>query len=472
MLMWQGPVILATPEAIQQRLLMIEIPQLREWIQTCKPIHTADRFPALDFDGLLLTTPEAWLGDRLHNIGNFPDSIPTILDGMDDLEDWTRSQLTVCIQPGDWNALMLAYPQYIEAIRDIRVQLTRTIFQRPANPYECYLIESSEQELLTQLLQILQEPEALQTSNFKLFPGGTLREQTSKFLPRVWQQFWTAFQQDNQLFWTEISRSHGQFSLHCAPLEMASVLSQIWSRQPIVLIGAALAPDTDAATYRQRVGLGDDLTCLKFSPDRQEEVIHLYLPDRLPMPNTPQFQAALLQEMHTLLRVSAGLQGLTVLLVDDMPLKAQVASFLASEFGSRVQLERTCLDDNGILVTGWQFWRQHQRVLPAPHLLAIATLPIPSLENPLIAGRVAHYKHLRQDWFRLFLLPEALGELQRAIAPARERQGVVALFDSRVLHRSYGQQVFAALNPFVRTSYLEASLFNQFDTLSWTDPEV
>jgi len=37
--------------------------------------------------------------------------------------------------------------------------------------------------------------------------------------------------------------------------------------------------------------------------------------------------------------------------VGDMPLRSQVGAILAAEFGSRVQVE-TCLDDNGILVTG------------------------------------------------------------------------------------------------------------------------
>lgn len=142
---------------------------------------------------------------------------------------------------------------------------------------------------------------------------------------------------------------------------------------------------------------------------------------------------------------------------------------MASEFGSRVQVERTCLDDNGILVTGWEFWREHQSVLPAPRLLAIATLPIPSLENPLVAGRVAHYKKLRQDWFRLYLFPEALSELQRAIAPVRECQGVVALLDSRVIHRSYGNQVLAALSPLARINYLDASLFTNLPGTGWQD---
>ena len=337
-------------------------------------------------------------------------------------------------------------PEHVDEIRDARVQLTKAIFHHPANPYECYLIEQPEQEILDALYQIL--------------PSS---------LPAEWEHFFRQAQTEGQLVWSMIARQLGQFSLHCAPTEIASSLSDIWLQQPTVLIGGALDLDSDATTYRQKLGLSHELTCLKFSLDRQDDLIQLYQPEGVPMPNTPEFQGALLQELRSLLSASTAVQGLSVILVGDMPLKAQVGTVLASEFGSRVQVERTCLDDNGILVTGWEFWREHQSVLPAPHLLAIATLPIPSLENPLVAGRVAHYKRLRQDWFRLYLFPEALSELQRAIAPVRECQGVVALLDSRVIHRSYGHQVLAALSPLARINYLDASLFTHLPTTSWQD---
>jgi ATP-dependent DNA helicase DinG len=226
----------------------------------------------------------------------------------------------------------------------------------------------------------------------------------------------------------------------------------------VVLIAEALDLETSASVYRQQMGLGD-LTCLKFSPDRQSELIHLYLPDGLPMPNTPRFQDALIQQVRTLLSLNSQTKGLTVLLVGDVPLKAQLGAIFAAEWGTRVQVEKTSLDDRGILVTGWEFWRTHQSVLPPPQLLVIATLPIPSLENPLVAGQVAYYKQRRLDWFRLYLFPAALRELQRAIAPVRNSQGVVALLDNRVNHRSYGSQVLSALSPFARINYLDASWF-------------
>lgn len=446
-LMWPGPVIIVATESVQQRLQKVEIPQLLGWMRSQKAIRTGKGLPSNDFQGLLLTTPEAWLADRFGTQERFGSGIPTILDGVDDLETWVRNYLTVAITPKDWEELMLAKPSLVRAIRDARVQMTKAVFQHSANPYECCSIESTEQSILQRLYKGLAGSEAT----------GQDVVVSDLDLPDAWKVFWQRFQMPGQLMWAEIARRQGQFSLFCAPIEVAEALSGIWQQQPVVFIGGALELETEAPIYRQRLGLGD-LTCLKFSTDRQNELIHLYLPDGLPMPNTPQFQSALLLEIRRLLLVSTAVEGLTVLLVSDMPLKAQVASALAAEFGSRVQVEKTCLDDNGILVAGWEFWDRHQNVLPSPRLLAIATLPIPSLENPLVAGRVAYYKQQRQDWFRLYLLPEALSALQRAIAPVRENQGAIALLDSRVIHRSYGKQILTALGPFARINYLDSSL--------------
>ncbi len=316
------------------------------------------------------------------------------------------------------------------------MQIAKSIFQRPLNPYECYLISPSEREILVSLYQSLE----------------------SYGLPPVWAKFGQSLQASNQLLYARVVRPLGLFSLHSAPVQVAQSLAPVWSKQPVVLVGRAIELEATAPIFRQSLGL-PDLTSLKFSDDRQTNLIQLYVPDRLPLPNTPEYQPSLINKLHSLLSLRSTNLGLTVILVGDVPLKAQVGTILAAEFGSRVQVEKTCLDDNGILVSGWEFWKQHQEVLPAPQLLVVSTLPLPSLENPIVAGRVDYYRQAHLDWFRLYLLPTALTELARAIAPVRENQGVVALLDSRILHRSYGSQVLAALNPAARINYLDSSFF-------------
>jgi ATP-dependent DNA helicase DinG len=471
LLLWPKAAILVAPEEIQQRLLMVEIPRLRQWIQTHKAIRKGDRFPSEDFQGLLLTSPQDWLSDRFQGEGRFPAGIPTIFDGVDDLESWARTQLTTQIQTQDWDELMLACPGEIDLIRDTRVQLTRSIFQHPPNPYDRYLIDSQEQEILEHLYGALRRKTSGHPTGKKsaASPATDPEPQAWNHLPSVWQRFGHAIATHHDLLWTGLARRQGQFTLFASPVEVGSRLEAIWQQQPVVLIGGALDPDSDAKTYRQRLSLGD-LTSLKFSPDRQHEMIQLYLPDRLPLPNTPQFQTVMMQEIRSLLgATNTANQGLTVVLVEDTPMKAQVGAVLAAEYGSRVQVEKTCLDEHGILVTGWEFWRMHQLVLPAPNLLIMATLPIPSLEDPLVAGRVNYYKQLRQDWFRLYLLPETLSEMQRAIAPIRESQGVLALLDNRVNHRSYGQKILNALSPLARINYVDASLFQHLEEISMRD---
>ncbi len=462
-LLWQEPVILVASQEVQQRLLRVEIPPLQQWLQTKKGIVTGEVLPHPDFRGLLITSPTAWLTAQLQGKEDFPPGIPTLIDGVDDLEDWTRTQLTVSIDPADWDELMLACPDEAEAIREARVQLTKATFGHPANPYECYLISQPEQEILSSLFErlgFIRAEGAKGAEEILLATSLPVPLATSHSLPSAWQKFWQRWQMNYQLRWATISRANGLFSLYCAPAQVGSALAPIWSRQPVVLMGSVLDQETEATIYRQRMGL-PQLTCLKFASDRHSELIQLYLPDQFPLPNTPQFQVALMQQLHSLMSIKATVPGLTVVLVGDTPLKSQVGVTLAAEFGSRVQVEKTTLDENGILVSGWEFWRQHQDVLPDPRLIVIPTLPLPSLENPLVAGRVDYYKRSRMDWFRLYLLPTALNELARAIAPVRNRQGVVALLDSRVLHRSYGQQVLAALSPLARSNYLDSSLFSQ-----------
>lgn len=456
LMMWPGPAIVVAPDPTAQRLLMVDLPRLQEKLRLQKPVHRGDCWPGSEFNGLLITTPETWLSDRLGAQSQFPSGIPTLIDDADHLEQWVQQQLTADLGPLDWNHLALAYPDHQKLIQDIHVALTHAAFQRPVNPYQRYPLDESDGHQLQRLHQVL---------------TASRSPQTEGPMPSPWAHFWQQFNPPDHLLWFAVDRDRGQMSLHCAPVDLAPALTAVWAQQPVVLIGAALDPEPRADQFRQRLGLGD-LTCLQFTPNRQNDAIRLYLPNHLPLPNTPQFQGVLHQEIRRLLSRYAGVNprsdtvsdsfahrpGFTVILLDDLPLKGQLGATLAGEFGSRVQVEQTTVGRNGILVSGWEFWRQHQTLLPPPDLLIVATLPLPSLENPMVAGRVAFHKRRRQDWFRLYLFPTAVTELQRAIAPSRQHQGTVALLDTRVHYRSYGAQILEALSPAACTRSLPSDL--------------
>ncbi len=465
-LLWPEPAILALPDSLLEPVLQQDIPNLQQRLPVIKPVRAGNRWPGDSFRGLLVTSAQSWLCDRLSSVStspaakessHFPAGIPTIIDGAGDLETWVRTQLSTTLATADWESLMLAYPGHHELIRDLRVRLTHTIFQHPANPYGCHLIDIPEQALLDELNDLL------------------VTHGTGDRMPHAWQNFWQQLAQPDQLVWSQLNRELGSFTICCGPTDINDRLAPIWQQQPIVLVGAALDSDTRAERYRDRLGLGE-MTCLRFGPDRHNDLIQLYLPDRLPMPNTSHFKAAALEEVRRLLGAKQLMDeslaaGPTVVIVGDVPLKAQFASVLAAEFGSRVQVESTIDNRQGVLITGWEYWRSHQSQFAPPSLMIVTTLPIPSLENPLVAGRVAMYKRRQQDWFKAYLLPEALGALQHAVAPVRSQHrawasGVVAILDNRVNHRSYGRQILAALSPAARSSYLDTSWFTPYSDCS------
>lgn len=448
MLLWPKGVVLVAPEATLQEIMTVDLPTLQDWLQVSKPVRRGDRWPHPHFNGILLTAPGPWLAtDPTQANALFPPQIPTLIEGIDDLEAWFIQQHTLHLRPQDWQTLALACPQGTEALRNVRVRLTHTLFQRPAKDPSYCLLDPYERVLLQELLHTLTTSAAA--------PAGTTT------LPEPWASFQTALQHNQGMALACLQREQGTFSLEWSPLNIAETLAQRWPQQPVVLLRDTLAEPTQAAIDRGRLGL-QDITVVQFNRDRHTEQVQLYLPDHLPLPNTPNFYPALLVELRRLLTLSVTAAGFTVILINDRPLQGQVGATLAAEFGSRVQIERLPQPESlaPILVSGWDFWRQHQQQLPNPHLLVMATLPLPSLEDPRVAGRVDYYKQRRQDWFRCYLLPQALVEIQRAIAPVRRAQGVLALLDLRVLHRSYGQQILTSLSPMARLGYLDPSLFS------------
>lgn len=436
-LLWDRAVTIAIPAVARDRLLTSELPQLQQWLGTNKPVYCGVPPTQADFNGIWVTDPQSWLHLHFYQPASVPD-YPVIIDGADDLEKWAQELLTVSLNPEDWH-LQDARRSDCECDRtiEVKVQLLASLWQRPSNPYNCYLLDPEERAAIASLSEIC-SPD--------LNPN------------------WRAFHRQlslpiEQLVWAKIDRARGTFTLEIASINLAAELTPIWAHQPTVLITSAVDLTADASAYRQELGLGE-ITSVKFPLDRQTDQFQLYIPRWMPMPNTRKFQPMLVDEIQQLLHSIADRPKFVAILIGDTPLQSQVAAALAAEWGTRVRVEQTNLDATNILITGWEFWQSHQDELPTPELTIVATLPIPSLEDPLVAAKVNFYKQQKLDWFRLYLLPTGLRILHRAIDPMRISQGIVAIFDNRINQRSYGRQAIASLTPAARINYPD---------LSWLD---
>ena len=424
-LMWPGATIVCAPTEVQSQLIYGSVPHLQSALDVRKPVLQADRFPP-GFEGVLLVNPLVWLRDRLSRLpgerARFPVDVPLIVDKAEHFEVWAQQALTVSITGDDWHRLELALPQMAARLREVRVALVQKFSRRPLNQF---LLHSDERELLQTAIDT----------------AASLHDR----LPGPWMQLQQYWQQPDWVLWAERLSELQECTVNFSPVRLGPLLERhLWSSQAVVAIGEALDIDREARAYRLRLGL-PDLTALRFQPDRQDRVVHLYTPTPFPAPNNPQFRNRLLQELKHL--VAQTTRGPVVILLSDRPLLAQVGTALAAEFGSRVRVNAPYQADKGILVCDWQYWLEHKTQMAVPALLAIATLPFPSMEDPLVAGRVHYLKQLRQDWFRDYLLPLAASNLQRAVGPMRGTEGLVAILDIRAIARSYGKQLIESLSP-------------------------
>jgi ATP-dependent DNA helicase DinG len=283
-------------------------------------------------------------------------------------------------------------------------------------------------------------------------------------IPKKFQNFSNLCQQESQFVYSYRDKKKGQFELYSYPIEIAKTLTNIWSKQAVFFIGSYLEKDKNAPIFRSSLGINsDEITYLKFSTDSENQLLKLYLPSHLPLPNTPEFTQESIKEILALISAIYHNNQAIIILINDLPLKSQIAVNIAAQFGSKVQVEPeniNTLTNNNILICDWQFWQKNQFDLPLPQLIIIPTLPIPSLENPLVAAKVAYYKSKRENWFHSYLLPTAIKQMQTALISIRKGEGVVALLDNRINYRSYGTNILESLEPFAKINYFDLTWFS------------
>ncbi|AFY62756.1 hypothetical protein Syn6312_3745 [Synechococcus sp. PCC 6312] len=437
LLLLPGPAVLVTCPATQQYILHGQLPQLLEFLPIDKPVVTAPTWPDKNFQGLLLITQADWLRGMLAATPMIPSALPTVIDGLEMLETTAQAVLTVKLTPADWEELTRCFPQARQAIRDVLIKLIHEVFQYPRNPYGCYRLSRLAIERLLQLLTGL-----LATYSVNL--------------PQAWQQWFMMLKTPQyHCLLANPDADYGQITLQGFPLKIQDQLQALWPRQPLVFLGQQIELDPQAPLWRQRLGLtGLEAINLAFHPARAQETLSLYLPQRFPLPNTPEFAPYLQAQLGGLLWQFQARSSrpenpwFAVVIVDDLPLREQIAANLAASFGSQVRVEAPLRSERGILICRWQYWVAQSRSFPIPQALLVVTLPIPSRENPPVAARIEFYKQQHRDWFREYLWPECLSRLAQLIAPIRNQKTLLALFDTRIIHRSYGQDVLNLLSPY------------------------
>lgn len=409
------PIALVGSQQLHQRLQLVELPRLhRAGIAT--PLWEGDNCPQ-DIPLWLLKPAELL---RAHQAGQLHGRQLVILDS-GQLEKGLQAAMGVMLEPQDWNRLQQAHPTLAPDIASCFDQLSQQVFTHPANPLGRVPISEVAEAPLRQLL-VGHGP-----------------------MPDPWQHWLHA--RGPWVSWAEVDYRLLRWTWRRQPLDPLRLLQPLLSARGMILCGSPGPGKTLEASLNScsmvRVKLGD--------PPLQDP-LPLYAPRRQPLPNAPIFPRHLSNQCCRLVLARS---GLTAVLLDDVPLRQALTSVLAAEFGSRVVHECRTPADNGVLCASWGWWQEHHHHLPLPRQLVIGSLPLPSLEDPITAAMVQHWRRQGRDWFQELLLPDAVATMQHVVACLRGQRGTrLAILDGRIHCRSWGQLVLDELQPWVSISQL------------------
>ena len=101
-----------------------------------------------------------------------------------------------------------------------------------------------------------------------------------------------------------------------------------------------------------------------------------------------------------------------------------------------------------------QIKRSAPKEIITPEQIIIPLLPIPNMAKPINKITVSHSKNLSKDWFREFLLPEAIKTLDRSISPLRKNSGKLIILDGRANKRKWAKSILKSIQPSKQINYM------------------
>ncbi len=249
--------------------------------------------------------------------------------------------------------------------------------------------------------------------------------------------------------WVKLNERSLDWNLYLQPIDELSQIREFVSNNKFVFL-SALRKDNFFQMYCKKENLDIDLV-INFKSNFEEKKISLYVPSKQLLPNDPLFTNSISDKCKKLILFR---QGLTLVLSDDIDLKTNLATELASIYGKRVLLETFPSGKNEILFSSFDWWIMNSYLIQIPEQIIIPLLPIPNMTEPINAITVSHKKKLSQDWFRDFFLPQARTKLERSIAPLRRNSGKLVILDGRVNKRKWGRLLLQNIQPSKQINYM------------------
>ena len=286
---------------------------------------------------------------------------------------------------------------------------------------------------------------------------------------------WRSGVDGERVRWVEIFPQ--SLHLNSTPLSVAEVFSkQIHAQaRSWIFTSATLSVAGDFSHYCGALGLDEARTSNWESPFDYPRQAVLYVPAKMPEPNTPDYTRAVIDAAVPVIEAAGGRAFLLftslramregrVLLQEAMARRGLDLPVLLQGESSRTELlERFRRLGNAVLIGSQSFWEGVDVKGGALSLVVIDKLPFSAPDDPVLAARIDKLNQEGRNAFLEHQLPQAVITLKqgagRLIRDETDR-GVLMICDPRLVTRGYGRRVLASLPPMKLTrSAEEAAAF-------------
>lgn len=262
----------------------------------------------------------------------------------------------------------------------------------------------------------------------------------------------------NTIYWVEIQPDGSRMSLHAAPLSVGTMVENyLWQeKDTIIMTSATLRTDNSFGYIRERLNAHDIDEVFIDSPFDYKNNTLLYVVTDIPQPNQrEQYQAAVEAGILELCRAA---EGRALVLFTSYAQLQQTSRAISAELAqdgiivydqasgvSRTQLVDSFVESQKSVLFGTRsFWEGVD--IPGADLsvLVIVRLPFDVPSNPIFAARSEQF----DNPFMQYAVPEAILRFRQGFGRLIRRsddRGIVAIFDSRVIKKRYGQLFLESL---------------------------
>lgn len=262
---------------------------------------------------------------------------------------------------------------------------------------------------------------------------------------------------DNRVYWINNARSAEWIALQSAPLHVGPLMEKyIWhDKQSVILTSATLRSAGSFQFTRQRLFAESATELALGSPFDYKKSTLVFIPDDMPQPNERNYQHMV---EKGIVELAAALKGRTLVLFTSYSQLRETAANISPRLslgnitvydqatgGSRESLlESFKSTEKAILLGTRSFWEGID--IPGDDLsaLVIVRLPFAVPNDPIFAARSGTYS----DAFNEYAVPDAILRFRQGFGRLIRKQtdrGIVAIFDSRVIHKSYGMKFIESL---------------------------